>query len=214
MSDRDFWEANAETVFARRYDDDWPLWRIAAECSTDERSVSAETVRKLLLGLTHADVTETLRGRYEPQMRRPVEPLTDSQLQEVFVAYHEHQQSLSRIARTLGDGWDYARVRRVLTGDGEYQQPTADLRSRFPDYTQRTGRGARGPVPKWKLTKAFRLYFESDYSLNDIRDETGIPREQFRALVVGEEDPHRTRELRERYGSELRPPGRPKTATG
>jgi hypothetical protein len=205
-------------IFRRRFDSRWSYSLIATEATKRGRPMSSETARKIVLGQLHRDVTVKLREKYAPQMAVETrEPLTAEQYEAVYVDYHDHERSLSQIATSLGAGYDYSRVRRILQGEGEYEEPTAELRSRrddngrrrFPEYKQRTGRLASNtrPFQPAKINKAFHIYFAEQASLNDVRARTGIPKGRFKALVRGFESPELTAGLRARYGSELRPGG-------
>src|SRR4051812_30356433 len=182
VDDDAFWERIANLIFARRYDDGWSLRRIAEETAEAGYAVSSETIRKFLDGDTRPELTERLRFVYADRTVGP--PILDADgLEDVFDAFHNQRRSLSAIARDLGPGYDYSHVRRILVGEGPYDEPTEELRRRYPPYAPRDGRSHRLPFTEADIARAFRLYFKELGSLNDVREQTGIPRERFRALV-------------------------------
>lgn len=203
----EFWKQTAPEVFALRYTDGWSVGRIA-EWLTDTKNhqTSRETVRKVLRGISHAEVTEDLRRAHPYPADEPVKELTAEDREWVFLAWHEDKASLSQIAAELGDGYDYTRVRRILEG-AELGDLTGELRARFPAYRQRTGRHSRSTPTTKGLERAFKLYFAEGAPLHEVHSKTGITKSHFKALVEGRE-PHKAADrLRAEYGSQLRAGG-------
>jgi hypothetical protein len=187
--------SEAEFIFRHHFEEGWSVSRIGRHLRR-----AHTTVDGILSGRIDPDVTADLRERfpaYEPRT-----PPTDEQLAWVFEAFYEKQMDLTEIGKEIGVR--YFGVKRILKGEA-FRTRTVDLRATYPEY--RWDRDAIS-FDDEELARMFDMYHTQVMSLEEVGAEFGVTRNTVSALLKGQKGARFTEQLREHYGSEVRPAGR------
>lgn len=159
------------------------------------------TIRKVLTGEEpYGEKFADIRARF-PEYKTPRE-LSDGDLRDIFVGYHNDNRTLADLGRQYG--LQYYNVARILRGE-LHGDRTADLRAAFPAY-------------KWnrddisfdddQLVDIFVGYHERIESLDTVAARYHARPGTISKLLKGKAGARHTEKLRAKYGNEIRSRGR------